>query len=76
MPEELARYRRLAHLAPHDPELRLSFAKKLLDSSFLEAAVEEIRAVISMAPNNLEARKLLKRAITIRDSKPARSHFS
>lgn len=63
MKEDLALARRLADLAPHDPDLRLSLAKKLLDFNLLEAAIAEIRAVVAMAPNHLEARKLLQHAM-------------
>jgi predicted Zn-dependent protease len=68
--DDLVRLRRLASLAPHDPDLRLGLARRLLDSWQAEAAIEEIRAVIAIVPNNLEARKLLERAFALQLSKP------
>ena len=66
---DLVRLRRLASLAPHDPDLRLGFARRLLDSWKADEAIEEIRSVIAMAPNHLEARKLLERALALQLSK-------
>jgi hypothetical protein len=60
---DLVRLRRLSSLAPNDPDLRLKLADRLLNTSFLDDAIYEIRAVIAMAPNHLEARKLLEKAI-------------
>jgi hypothetical protein len=68
--EDLVRLRRLASLAPHDPDLRLSLARKLLDFWHADEAIEEIRSVIAMVPNHLEARKLLERALALQLSKP------
>lgn len=67
---DLLRLRRLVSLAPHDPDLRLDLARKLLDSWQADEAIAEIRAVIAIAPNHLEARKLLERALTLQFSKP------
>lgn len=68
--DDLVRLRRLASLAPHDPDLRLGLAIKLLDFWQADAAIEEIRAVIAMVPNHLQARKLLERALAQQLSKP------
>ncbi len=68
--QDLGRLRRLASLAPHDPDLRLGLARKLLDCWLADEAVDQIRAVIAMAPNHLEARKLLERALALQLSKP------
>ena len=68
--DSLDRLCRLASLAPHDPDLRLGLAKKLLDFWQADAAIEEIRAVIAMVPNHLQARKLLERALAQQLSKP------
>lgn len=56
----IARLRHLTSLAPQDPDLRLQLAQRLISASRIEEAVKEIRAAIAMAPNHLEARKLLK----------------
>jgi hypothetical protein len=40
----------------------LLFARKLLDCRQVDQAILEIRAVIAMFPNHLEARKLLESA--------------
>jgi hypothetical protein len=48
----------------------LDLARKLLDSWQADEAIAEIRAVIAIAPNHLEARKLLERALTLQFSKP------
>lgn len=71
--DDLEQARRLAVLAPHDPDLRLSLARKLLDCWFTDEAVDQIRAVIAMAPNHLEARKLLQRALELQPSSGPRS---
>jgi predicted Zn-dependent protease len=60
--EDLERLRRLAALAPTDQDTRLAFARKLLDCRKTDEAIREIRAVIAMVPNHLEARKLLESA--------------
>jgi len=65
----LTRLRRLTALAPHDPDLRLDLAEKLLEAQLVEEAIEEIRAVVGMAPNHLDARKMLARALTFLSSK-------
>jgi hypothetical protein len=58
----LERLRRWAGAVPTDPDARLLFARKLLDCRRADEAILEIRAVISMVPNHLEARKLLESA--------------
>ena len=68
--DDLIRFRRLASLAPHDPDLRLGLASKLLDLWQADEAVEHIREVIAMAPNHLEARKLLQKALALQLSNP------
>jgi len=60
MQDELEQLRRLAVRAPADPDTRLAFARKLLECRRTEEAILEIRAVIAMVPNHLEARKLLE----------------
>ena len=60
--DELERLRRWSRVVPTDPEVRLIFARKLLDCRRAEEAILEIRAVITMVPNHLEARKLLESA--------------
>jgi hypothetical protein len=62
MLEDLGQLRRLSALAPADPDTRLAFARKLLDCRKADEAILEIRAVIAMVPNHLEARKLLESA--------------
>jgi hypothetical protein len=59
MQEDLENLRRLSARTPTDPDTRLAFARKLLECRKAEEAVLEIRAVIALAPNHLEARKLL-----------------
>src|ERR1035438_3629406 len=57
--ESLGRLRRVAGLAPKDPELRLALAQALLENSLPDEAIDQLRSVITMSPNHLEARKLL-----------------
>jgi hypothetical protein len=64
--DELERLRRRAGAVPADPDTRLFFAKKLLDYRQVDEAIVEIRAVIAMFPNHLEARKLLELAHALR----------
>lgn len=64
IPDELERLRRQAAAVPTDPDTRLLFARKLLDCRRADEAILEIRAVIAMFPNHLEARKLLESAHT------------
>lgn len=61
--ESLGRLRRIAGLAPKDPELRLALAQALLENSLPDEAIDQLRSVITMAPNHLEARKLLDIAL-------------
>lgn len=67
---DLPRLRRLVSLAPRDPDLRLGLARRLLDCWQADQAIEELRAVIAIAPNHLDARKLLERALAIQFSRP------
>lgn len=60
---ELSRLRQLVTLAPNDPDLRLDLAEVLLQHGFHEDAAVQVRAAIALAPNHLEARKLLDRAL-------------
>jgi hypothetical protein len=60
--DELERLRRQAGAVPTDPDTRLLFARKLLECRQVDQAILEIRAVIAMFPNHLEARKLLESA--------------
>ena len=67
----LARLRRLTALAPHDPDLRLGLAAKLLELRLVEEAIEEINVVVGKDPNHLDARKLLIQALALRSSTPS-----
>jgi len=64
--DELERLRRCSGAVPSDPDTRLLFARKLLDCQQADDAILEIRAVIAMFPNHLEARKLLESAHELR----------
>lgn len=59
---DLEQLRRWSALTPTDPEARMALARKLLHCGNADEAILEIRAVIAMAPNHLEARKLLESA--------------
>jgi hypothetical protein len=59
---DLEQLRRWAALTPADPDARLAFARILLECRKADEAILEIRAVIAMIPNHLEARKLLESA--------------
>jgi predicted Zn-dependent protease len=61
--EALGRLRRVAKLAPQDPELQLRLARALFDNSLTDEAIDQLRSVISMSPNHLEARKVLELAL-------------
>jgi len=67
----LGRLRRVAGLAPRDPELRLVLARALLDNSLTDEAIDQLRSVISMSPNNLEARKVLEFALHLPIMRPS-----
>ncbi len=69
MTATITRLRHLTLLAPRDPELRLELARELMGASRYEEAEREIRAAIEIAPNNLEARKLLSDAVALRVTK-------
>jgi len=69
--EALGRLRRVAGLAPRDPELRLVLARALLDNSLTDEAIDQLRSVISMSPNNLEARKVLEFALHLPIMRPS-----
>ena len=62
--------RRLVALAPHDEELRLRLAKELIGTGNFEEALEQIRAVIRLDPNNLPARQL---RLALYEKQPSRS---
>ena len=64
--KDLEQLRRLSTLEPADPDTRLAYARKLLDCRKADEAIVEIRAVIAMVPNHLEARKLLESAHQLR----------
>lgn len=49
---------RLVSMAPFDKELRLRLAKQLISVGRLEEAMDQIRAVIRLDSNNLQAREL------------------
>ena len=61
----ITRLTHLTLLAPQDPDLRLQLAQELINASRFEEAVREIRAAIVMAPNHLEARKLLQNTMAL-----------
>lgn len=63
--EAVGRLRRVAKLAPKDPELRLALARALLDNSLTDEGINQLRSVITMSPNHLEARKLLDLALQV-----------
>ncbi len=60
---KLAELRRLCARAPADPDLRLALVRVLLELEMWDAAEAELRAVIAMAPNSLEAREMLELAL-------------
>ena len=68
--DELERLRRRSGAVPTDPDARLLFARKLLDCRRADEAILEIRALIAMFPNHLEARKLLESAHALQISGP------
>jgi hypothetical protein len=68
---KLAELRRLSAMAPGDPDLRLALARLMLELEWWESAEAELRTVIAMAPNSLEARQLLELALRRQPSKPA-----
>lgn len=68
--DKLERLRRFSGAVPADPDARLLFVRKLLDCRRADEAVLEIRAVIAMFPNHLEARKLLESAYALQLSGP------
>jgi thioredoxin-like negative regulator of GroEL len=45
-------------LAPHDKDLRLRLAEELIRTGGFDEALEQIRMVIRLDPNNLPAREL------------------
>ena len=63
--EGLDRLVRVAKLAPQHLELRLILARALLENSRTDEAIDQVRYVIAMSPNNLEARKLLELALEL-----------
>ncbi len=70
MSPTISRLRHLTSLAPQDPDLRLELARQLLEASLIDDAVREIRTVINMAPNHLEARKLLQNVMARQTAQP------
>ena len=70
MQADLEQLRRWSTLTPNDPDARLVYARKLVDCRKAAEAILEIRAVIAMVPNHLEARKLLEAARALQISKP------
>jgi hypothetical protein len=60
--DELEQLRRWSRAVPTDPDARLLFVRKLLHCQRSDEAILEIRAVIALFPNHLEARKLLESA--------------
>lgn len=68
---KVAELRRLSAKAPSDPDLRLALARVLLELEMWDAAEAELRAVIAMAPNSLEARELLDLALRRQASRSA-----
>lgn len=60
--ETLRRLRRLVSLSPQDAELRLQLARRLMEACRTEEALDELRVLIRLNPNNLAARKLREQA--------------
>lgn len=58
-----AELRRMSALAPSDPDLRLALARLLVELEMWDAAEAELRAVVTLVPNSLEARQLLDLAL-------------
>jgi len=56
----LGKLRRHAQLAPQDPDVRFALATELALTHHYAEAAEELSNVIALAPNHLEARKLLE----------------
>ena len=56
----IGKLRRHSQLAPQDPDVRFVLAKELAQAHHFEEAAEELHKVITLAPNHLEARKLLE----------------
>lgn len=67
---KVAELRRVSGKAPNDPDLRMAVARLLLDLRLRDAAAAELRAVIAMTPNSLEARHLLDLAVRGHESRP------
>ncbi len=61
---EIQLLRRLVEMAPSDKELRLRLAQALAHSGNYQDALDELRAVIRLDPNNLPAREL---RLTVRE---------
>ena len=59
---DILRLRRIVSVAPQDLELRLELARRLLEAARPEEALEELRTLIRLDPNNLAARKLREEA--------------
>jgi Flp pilus assembly protein TadD len=51
-------------VAPHDADLRLELAHALFALNHLEDATVELRKVIALSPNHLEARKFLRKVLS------------
>jgi cytochrome c-type biogenesis protein CcmH/NrfG len=56
----LGKLRRHAQLAPQDPDVRYLLATELARHNCYGDAIDELHEVIRLAPNHLEARKLLE----------------
>jgi len=57
--EALDLLRKRALVAPHDADLRLKLVNAMVSLDLLQDAAEELRKIIALNPNHLEARKLL-----------------
>lgn len=56
----LGKLRRHAQLAPQDPDVRFLLATELARHACYGDAIAQLHQVIRLAPNHLEARKLLE----------------
>ncbi len=69
--DETLRLRRLVSLSPQDAELRLQLVRRLMEVCRTEEALDELRVLIRLDPNNLAARKLREQAQRQHFERPA-----
>lgn len=68
--QSILRLKRLIQLAPQDTDLRYHLARQLVATSQFHEAIPILRSIIAVAPNHLEARKLLDAALHPQVSRP------